>query len=101
MEDLLDKWPKHCVPMGEIVGDLCASAAKDLSLPEGIPVVQGGPDAFVGMIGLGCVQPGQLALITGSSHLQLCITDKDKGSMGTWGAYKGAPIKHLNVAEGE
>ena len=30
---------------------------------------QGGPDAFVGMIGLGalgCIQPGQLCLITGS-----------------------------------
>ena len=100
MDDLLDKWPQHCIPMGETVGSLCTSAAKLLSLPEGIPVIQGGPDAFVGMIGLGCIRPGQLALITGSSHLQLCVTDKDKGAAGTWGAYKGAPLKSLNVAEG-
>ena len=100
LEDLLDKWPQQCVPMGEIVGDLSALAAKHLSLPEGIPVVQGGPDAYVGMIGLGCIHPGQLALITGSSHLQLCVTDKDEGAVGTWGAFKGAPLKHLNFAEG-
>ena len=100
LEDLLDKWPQQCVPMGEIVGDLSAFAAKHLSLPEGIPVVQGGPDAYVGMIGLGCIHPGQLALITGSSHLQLCVTDKDEGAVGTWGAFKGAPLKHLNFAEG-
>ena len=86
--------------MGEIVGQLSPSAAKDLSLPEAIPVIQGGPDAFVGMIGLGCVYPGQLALITGSSHLQLCVTDKDMGAVGTWGTYNGAPLKSLNVAEG-
>ena len=24
LEDLLDKWPQQCVPMGEIVGDLSA-----------------------------------------------------------------------------
>ena len=31
-----------------------------------VTVTQGGPDAYVGMLGLGCVQAGQLALITGS-----------------------------------
>ena len=29
-----------------------------------------------GMLGLGVVQPGQLALLTGSSHLHLGVTDK-------------------------
>jgi len=32
---------------------------------------QGGHDAYVGMIGLGCVRPGELALIAESSHLHL------------------------------
>ena len=100
LEDLLEKWPQQCIPMGEIVGQLSPSAAKYLSLPEGVPVIQGGPDAFVGMIGLGCINPGQLALITGSSHLQLCVTDKEMGAIGTWGAYNGAPLKTLNVVEG-
>ena len=71
LEDLLEKWPKDCVAMGEVVGFLSEDAAKHLGLRQGIPVVQGGPDAYVGMIGLGCIKPGQLALITGSSHLQV------------------------------
>ena len=33
---------------------------------DGLRVTQGGPDAYVGMLGLGCVQGGQLALVTGS-----------------------------------
>jgi ribulose kinase len=52
------------------------------------------------MIGLGCVKPGQLALITGSSHLQLCITNSESGAAGTWGAYTGAVLGHLNLVEG-
>ena len=35
---------------------------------------QGVADAFVGMIGLGCIQPGQLCLITGSSHLHCVVS---------------------------
>lgn len=33
-------------------------------------------DADIGMIGLGVIKPGQLALLTGSSHLHLGVTDK-------------------------
>ena len=57
--------------MGEVVGGLTAAAAEHLGLPTGLPVAQGGADAFVAMVGLGTVAPGQLALITGSSHLHL------------------------------
>jgi ribulose kinase len=94
LEDLLDKWPRECVSMGERVGSLSASAADHLGLPQGIPVIQGGPDAYVGMIGLGCIEPGQMALITGSSHLQLCVTNSASGAPGTWGAFQ---VTFLNV----
>jgi sugar (pentulose or hexulose) kinase len=33
-------------------------------------------DADVGMLGLGVIRPGQLALLTGSSHLHLGVTDE-------------------------
>lgn len=33
-------------------------------------------DADIGMVGLGVIRPGQLALLTGSSHLHLGVTDK-------------------------
>lgn len=44
-----DKWPTEVIALGEIVGGLSAEASLHLGLPEGIPVAQGGADAFVGM----------------------------------------------------
>ena len=37
---------------------------------------QGGADAFIGMVGLGVLEAGQMALLTGSSHLHLGMTDR-------------------------
>lgn len=98
--ELADKLPQKCLSMGQIVGQLTPDAAAHLNLPEGLPVTQGGPDAFVGMVGLGCVNPGQLCLITGSSHLHCVISSKATTAPGTWGAYRGAPLPGLNFAEG-
>ncbi len=98
--ELADKLPQKCLPMGEIVGSLTSKAAQHLKLPEGLAVVQGGPDAFVGMIGLGCIHAGQLCLITGSSHLHCVISSKATTAKGTWGAYRGAPLPGINFAEG-
>lgn len=100
LKDLLEKWPKSCVPMGDYVGSLTNTAATHLGLCEGISVIQGGPDAYVGMIGLGCVEAGQLALITGSSHLHLCVGRERRYAAGVWGAYNGAPLPGLCFAEG-
>lgn len=74
--ELLAKWPAEVVALGEAVGGLTAAAAAHLGLPEGTPVAQGGADAFVGMVGLGVLKPGQMALLTGSSHLHLGCTDR-------------------------
>ena len=93
--------PNALASMGDVVGGLADGASRDLGLPPGTPVVQGGPDAFVGMIGLGVVRPGQTCLITGSSHLHCLVTPRgDESSPGTWGAYRGAPLPHLSFAEG-
>ena len=100
MSELLQKMPKRCIPMGSLVGNLTKDAAARLGLSEGLPVAQGGPDAFVGMIGLGCIHPGQLCLITGSSHLHCCVSSKPSTAQGTWGAYAGAPLPGICFAEG-
>ena len=98
--ELATKLPRRCLPMGTVVGHLTADASMHLNLPQGLPVLQGGPDAFVGMVGLGCVHAGQLCLITGSSHLHCVVSSKPTTSKGTWGAYRGAPLPGLNFAEG-
>ena len=100
MPELADKLPSKCLPMGSLVGTLTKEAAEHCNLPEGLPVAQGGPDAFVGMIGLGCIHPKQLCLITGSSHLHCVVTSEPNTAPGTWGAYRGAPLPGTNFAEG-
>mgnify|MGYP001950878785 CR=1 FL=1 len=97
--ELADKLPHRCIAMGDIVGNLSDRATTDLGLDSSIPVVQGGPDAFVGMIGLGCIHPGQLCLITGSSHLHCVVSESPSTSNGIWGAYLGAPLPSICFAE--
>lgn len=100
MTDLAEKLPKQTLAMGDVIGGLTDEAAEDLGLPVETLVVQGGPDAFVGMIGLGTIHPHQLCLITGSSHLHCLITPSATSAPGTWGSYRGAPLPHTHFAEG-
>ena len=44
------------LPMGAPAGELSAAAAAELSLKPGIPVAQGGIDAYAGMFGVGVVR---------------------------------------------
>lgn len=105
--DILDKWPPIVLPMGSNIGNgLTETAASHLGLCVGTIVAQGGPDAYVGMVGLGCVRRGQVGLITGSSHLHLCICDNPSpdsiniGRTGIWGVYRDSPLSGIAFAEG-
>lgn len=85
---LAAKWPAELLPAGAPIGPLTAEAAAHLGLPATTLVAQGGVDALVGMVGLGVAQPGQLALITGSSHLLFgVLADAGTALPGLWGAY--------------
>ena len=100
MGDLVDKWPARVVAPGEVIGTLTSAAAEALGLPRSVVVVQGGADALIGMIGLGVARPGQLALITGSSHLQFGVTDAPIHAPGVWGAYRDIVYPGRCVVEG-
>lgn len=100
LEDLVEKLPKRVVPMGEVVGKLTKQAADELGLKEGIPVGEGGADAFVGVIGLNAVQPGKMALITGSSHLHIAQVRESIHVRGIWGSYPDCIVKGLQMTEG-
>ena len=98
--DVLEKFPKDILPMGEPIGNLTANAAEHLGLPITTPVIQGGADAFVAMVGLGVVKPGRLAFITGSSHLHLGLSATPLHAKGIWGSYPDAVVKGLYALEG-
>ncbi|EFN54952.1 hypothetical protein CHLNCDRAFT_134711 [Chlorella variabilis] len=108
LEALLHKWPAEVLPLGAVVGGLTAAAAEHLGLPQGVVVAQGGADADIGMvrsgggggIGLGVIRPGQLALLTGSSHLHLGVTDQVFHGKGMWGVYPDALLPGVHVVEG-
>lgn len=98
--DILNKWPPRVVAPGEVIGTLTAKAADALGLSPSVKVVQGGADALIGMIGLGVAQPGQLAMITGSSHLQFGVTEAPLSAPGVWGAYADIVYPDRYVVEG-
>lgn len=100
MDDLVEKLPTTVVPMGGLVGGLSPAAQKDLGLPASVKVVMGGADAFVAQVGLGVVNPGAMALITGSSHLLILQTAKRVHGEGTWGGYPGAVVNGQYTVEG-
>jgi ribulose kinase len=100
LADLADRWPSEVVAPGQVIGPLTEGAAQHLGLNAGTPVVQGGADAFIGMIGLGVTQPGDLALITGSSHLHLGVAERMVHGAGFWGAYGDCVYPGRPVVEG-
>ena len=100
LEDLIPKFPQELLDMGMPIGQLTRSAAGDLGLMEGTMVAQGGADAFVGMIGLNVIKPGRVALITGSSHLHLGMSQNALHRKGIFGSYPNSVIRGIHTVEG-
>ena len=100
IEELAEKWPQQVLDLGTQIEGLTGQAAEHVGLPQGTPVVQGGADAFIGMLGLGVVRPGSLAFITGSSHLHLGLSNSPFHGAGIWGTYSDAVLPGLHVVEG-
>jgi FGGY-family pentulose kinase len=90
--DLMDKYPTDIKDLGVVVGGLKADVAQELGLKEGTPVAAGGIDAYMGQLGLGVVEPGKIALITGSSHVMLGQAAKPIHGKGFWGSYTDALV---------
>ena len=100
LEELLDKWPAEVLAPGDVAGHLGAEAAAHLGLSPATRVVQGGADAFIGTLGLGVARPGQVALVTGSSHLQLAVTAQPIHAVGLWGSYADVVCNGRHILEG-
>ena len=98
LEDYKEKMITNVIPMGQPVGNLKKELAEELGLNE-IPVIQGGIDAHIGMIGMGVVSAGKMAANMGTSFVQLIFTDKNIPIKGIWGPYKEAMVKGLTLLE--
>lgn len=98
--DVLAKFPPRVLDMGVVAGPLRADVAAELGLPAGIPVAEGGADAFVAMIGLNVLRPGKMAFITGSSHLHLGQSATALHAKGVFGTYTDAVVPGQFTAEG-
>lgn len=90
--DALEKFPQNVLDLGAVVGELRQEAADELGLKAGIPVAQGAIDAYSGALGLGVVEPGKMALITGSSHVMIGQSAHPLHGSGFWGSYTDALI---------
>src|SRR5919205_661806 len=83
--DLHAKLPADVLPLGEVLGSLRPEVATALGLPAGIPVAINGGDAFISLLGLGAVHPGDLGLITGASNVLAGLSTDRFHRAGLWG----------------
>ena len=90
--DVLEKFPPGVLDLGAVAGELRKDVAEEMGLAAGTPVAVGGVDAHVGALGLGVVEPGKMAIITGSSHVMIGQLDEPIHDPGFWGAYTDALI---------
>ncbi|WP_026459908.1 FGGY-family carbohydrate kinase [Schaalia suimastitidis] len=98
--DVFEKIPERILDLGTPVGGLAAGPAQDLGLLPGTPVAQGCPDAWAGQIGLGVVDPGKTAIITGSSHVITGQSATPLHGRGFFGGYTDGVIPGQYTCEG-
>jgi xylulokinase len=65
--DIPKEWLPRCHESSEISGKVTQRVAKELGLPEGLPVAGGGGDAVVQTTGTGIVEPGILGTTIGTA----------------------------------
>jgi ribulokinase len=99
LADLADKFPAAVLGIGEPVGPLCAEVAGQLGLPAGIPVLAGGGDAFIGILGQGVTQPGDLGMILGTSNVLSALSATEFHCPGIFGSFPDALMTGLNLVE--
>ncbi|MCB0184545.1 MAG: xylulose kinase, partial [Caldilineaceae bacterium] len=99
LADLLPKLPSSVLAAGEVVGPLHATVAAELGLPAGIPVVTGGGDAFIGILGQGVTQPGDLGMILGASNVLSALAATEFHVPGIFGSFPNALMDGLNLVE--
>jgi autoinducer 2 (AI-2) kinase len=64
------------VEPGTVVGSVTAAAARDTGLREGTPVVAGGADTQLALLGIGITEPGRFTVVGGSFWQHTVVLDE-------------------------
>jgi len=99
LDDLEARFPADVLPIGEVVGPLDAAVAEELGLPAGIPVATGGGDAFIGLLGQGVTEPGDMGVVMGTSNVMSALAGEEFHFSGIFGSFPDALIPGLNLVE--
>lgn len=100
LDGITEKFPRTVLPVGAVLGALSSAAATELGLRAGIPVATGGGDAFVGIVGQGVTQPGDMGVIMGTSNVLSALSTAELHFAGVFGSFPDALIPGLNLVEG-
>jgi FGGY-family pentulose kinase len=96
---LATKWPAEVVSVGRSLGLIREAVAREIGLSPKTVVAQGGIDAHAGMIALGVVGAGDLALIIGSSTCHMAQSERPVFA-NIWGPYPDAVVEGMYTLEG-
>jgi FGGY-family pentulose kinase len=100
LEDYKDKLVTDVRAVGEPLGTIDRSFAEKYDINPNMIVVQGGIDAHIGMLGLGVAKPGKLAMIMGTSFVQLAFSQDKLILEGIWGPYNDPVVPGTWLLEG-
>lgn len=97
---LIGKLPPETLPAGTLCGGLTDEMARVTGLTAGTPVAAGSPDGIAAMIGLNAYRPGSAAMICGTSHVHVAVTDREIRAPGIIGSYPDAILPGCHILEG-
>lgn len=100
LEDYKDKMILDVTCVGDVLGTIDRAFAEKYDLNPEMLVIQGGIDAHIGMLGLGVDKAGKMAMIMGTSFVQLCFSEQKLQLDGLWGPYDAPIIKDTWLSEG-
>ena len=99
LADVGEKLPRRILRIGEVAAGLSGEMAVKTGMRPGIPVVGGGADAYIGVIGVNALQPGKVALVTGSSQLLIGLSAAELHAPCLFGSFPDAILPGIEVVE--
>jgi ribulokinase len=102
LSDFEEKLVTDVKRLADELGTISPELAAKYDLNPNMKVVQGGIDAHVGMLGLGVAKAGKLAMIMGTSFVQLAFADSEEKLKleGIWGPYNEPVVPNAWLLEG-